>query len=479
MSRPVLIYRCPDAFGLGATLVMIAAYAAYCRRHAMSLALDMRRFHYFSADPHASFFNSFEIAGDLPIVTDLDEIGALSRAPDRAIVGSTMRLLPDQPPPARVVDVQGVINRKLAPWFAVAPPPGFAVRLHGALRETVENALRRRAWDNAAGVHFRHGNGEFLQSREDFLTTPDYRERVTRFEDEMVRRVTATACGREVFVAGDNREFVARMLRDVPRAFTLGTPIPDVPYTEYIREVGGERALAEAAIDLWALASCQDVVCVRSSFAEAIAIIDPAVRLDVVDAFARGEVGDAQGAVHRARLVLLADPANGTAWSRLSATLGEAGQRSEAEACAAAATEAGDLAADSLKALLLDAAGIGALVSALTAWLGQGSYEAHAARNMVRMLVNAGLPELGEPLLRAASGGNPGDARLQALLADILDRQGKWTDALIAARRAVELAPGNANYRLALARAQHRAGDSAARESLAGAAAMLKKDRTT
>jgi tetratricopeptide (TPR) repeat protein len=479
--RPALIYRCPDAFGLGATLVMIAAYAAYCARHGLVLALDMRRFQYFSAHRHASFFEAFAIRlpADMPLVIDPARIEELAHGATKIDAAQARSLTPHGLPGAGNLDVEGVVSRGLAPWFGVAPPPGFAIGLKGPLRETVEASLRTTSWHNVVGVHFRHGNGEFLQSREDFLTAPDYRERIARFQERMAARVAETAAGRRVFVAGDNREFVEHMRRTVPGAFTLGTPIPDVPYIEYLHEVGPERALAEAAIDLWALASCEEIVCVPSSFAEAAALLNPAARLQVIDDFKLGLRSD--HAVQAARIRLLATPQEAAPWRLLSAALEAAGRTNEASACAgiADALTAGAVPAERITLGLRDAARIGETVAQLGASLSHGAYEAHAARNMARLLANAGLAELAQELLQAVMLSNPSDADLHAQLANIFDGQGRLAEAVAEARQAARLAPAVASHRLLLAKLLHRAGDPHARQLLAEAAAMLKQARPT
>jgi tetratricopeptide (TPR) repeat protein len=481
VTRPALIYRCPDAFGLGATLIMIAAYAGYCARHGLDLALDMRRFQYFPAHRHASFFEAFEIhlPADMALVTDPARIEDMARDAARIDAVQARRLSLETPPPAGNIDVEGVVSRGLAPWFGVVPPPGFAIRLKGWLHETVEAALGTMSWRNVVGVHFRHGNGEFLQSREDFLTAPDYRDRIVRFQESMAARVAETAAGRRVFVAGDNREFVEYMRRAVPAAFTLGTPIPDVPYIEYLREVGPERALAEAAIDLWALASCEEIVCVPSSFAEAAALLNPAARLQVIDDFKLGTRAD--HAVQAARIRLLATPQETAPWRRLSAALEAAGRVEEAQACAgiADAWMAGAVSAERITAELQGAAGIGETVTQLGAALGQGAYEAHAARNLARLLVNAGLADLAQGLLEAIIRSSPFDAELHARLADIFDGQGRLAEAVGEARLATQLAPAAASHRLLLAKLLYRAGDPQARELLAEAASMLKRARSS
>jgi tetratricopeptide (TPR) repeat protein len=478
-SESAVIFRCPGGFGLGSALVSVSAYAGYCTRHGMALALDMRRLPYFSQDAQAGFFDAIEIAAPgLRLIADLAQVEALANRPDALALHRYQPLAFDQAPPAPVLEIDGVLNRRLAPWYGANVPDGYGIALKGWLKSAVEVRLAGHDWQGVIGVHHRHGNGEILESREDFTTAPDYAARAGQAGETLIADAAARAGGRPVFVAGDTSEFVAQALARVPGAFTLSRDIPNVPIMEYLRDKP-ELGLVEAATDMWALAACSEVVCVTSGFTEAAALINPRLKLHVHDMLRLGRGGDPQFAVQSARVHVFYRPDYPPVWRDLAAALRRAGDEDGAIACEAAARDvaSGALCADERERRVRDVARIGDVVTAMGRSLSDGIHGANATRQFAQRLLSGGYADLAAGLLEAVRPAHPNDGRLWALSALAYEKQGRLPLACDAARRAVGLLPDMPATRLLLARILQRAGDPQAQAELAIAVRALKRDQ--
>jgi hypothetical protein len=441
----------------------------------MALALDMRRLPYYAKDAQAGFFDTIGLAAPgLRLIGDLEEIETLASRPDALVLHRYQLLSFDQAPPAPVLDIDGALNRRLAPWYAAKTPPGYAIALKGWLKSAVEARLAVRDWHDVVGVHHRHGNGEILASREDFTTAPDYPARVQRAGETLIADVAARAAGRPVFVASDNREFVAQVLARVPGAFTLARDIPDIPILEYLRG-RPELGLSEAAADMWALAACGEVVCVSSGFTEAAALINPRLKMHVHDMLRLGRGGDAEMAVHSARVHAFYRPDYPPAWRDLAAALRVAGDSDGATASDAVAEEvaSGTLSGAALERCVRDVAKIGDVVARLKHSLSAGAHEANATRQFVQCLLSSGYPDLAADLIEAVRPGQ--DGRLWALSALAYEKLGRLPQACTAARRAVDLLPDVPETQLILARVLKRADDPGADAAFAAAVRALRR----
>lgn len=476
-SERVLIFRCPGGFGLGSALVSVSSYAGYCVQHGMALALDMRRLPYFSKDAQAGFFETLALsAPGLRLIGDLDEIDTFASRPESLALHRYRPLSYDEPPPADIVEIDGVLNRRLAPWYAAKVPQGYTIALKGWLKAAVEAALASHDWNDVVGVHHRHGNGEILESREDFTTTPDYAARARQAGETLIVDVIARAGGRPVFVASDSREFVAEVLARVPSAFTLAHGIPAVPIMEYLR-AAPERGLAEAATDMWAFAACREVVCVTSGFTEAAALISPRLKLHVHDMLRLGRTPDLQSAVHAARVHAFYRPDYPPVWKELAAALRAVGDEAGAKSCMTVAADvmAGTLFGPRLERCVREVARIGDVVARLKRSLSDGDHEANATRQFAARLLSSGYPDLAADLLDAVRPGHPEDGRLWVLSALAYEKLDRLAEAAGAARRAAALQPDVPETRLMLARILKRAGDPDAGKELVAAAQMLKQ----
>jgi Flp pilus assembly protein TadD len=474
-SDSALIFRCPGGFGLGSALVSVSAYAGYCVRHGMTLALDMRQLPYYAKDAQAGFLDTIGLAAPrLRLIGDLGEIEALASRPDALALHRYQLLSFDQAPPAPVLDIDGVLNRRLAPWYAAKAPPGYAIALKGWLKSAVEARLAVHDWHDVVGVHHRHGNGEMLASREDFITAPDYPARARRAEETLIADVAARAAGRPVFVASDNREFVAQVLARVPGAFTLARDIPDIPILEYLSG-RPELGLSEAAADMWALAACREVVCVSSGFTEAAALINPRLKVHVHDMLRLGRGGDVESAVHSARVHAFYRPDYPPVWRELAAALRRAGDSSGAADSEAIAQDvsSGALSGPALERCVRDVAKIGDAVARLKHSLCVGAHEANATRQFAQRLLSSGYADLAADLIEAVRPMQ--DGRLWALSALAYEKLDRLPQACAAARRAVDLLPDMPEARLILARVLKRSADPEADAVFVAAVRALKQ----
>lgn len=341
VTQRYLIFECGENKGLGDVLLTILNLAHYARQWNRVLALDLRGFQYFDQDAHRRFFESFAISvPDAVFLTnELDVIDELYGIPSyRLITGiDEIDCVKDFTEEVVVCSKMGRCDQ-LYTLDEKSNPPEYAIRLKGDLQRYVESKLATISWEGSIGIHFRHGNGEFLGTRFDAMKASSYEDDYTTLKDCYVERAgqLQRQSHREeskVFVAGDNAAFVAEMLSRVPLSFTFDATLPDQPYQKHLKLLGkNPEILWEAVLDLWSLSCCQYLVCGESLFTDFAALNSEKLtwrHLTLINTFSVDELlrnGDLERAQQVAENTLEFQPENITMLSSLAKALMLAGK---------------------------------------------------------------------------------------------------------------------------------------------------------
>jgi hypothetical protein len=277
MTRRFLIFECGEVKGLGDILVSVLNFAYYAHRWGRVLALDMRNFQYFGQDSHYQFFKNFNfsVPAELKITTDLKTIDSLYSHPSyHLITGQDDISMADDFAEKVVVGGRTWRCDHLYTPKHKTNPLSYSVNLKGALRKEVVSRLSDYVWTENIGVHFRHGNGEFLVDRFDSLKSCSYEREYALLKDQYVDGVTQLlrrVQGRDasVYLAGDNQAFVSELRARIPNSFVLASELPDRPYQKHLEvEKQNPKILRDAVLDLWALSSCDYLICGESLFTD-------------------------------------------------------------------------------------------------------------------------------------------------------------------------------------------------------------------
>ena len=278
----VIIYRCGPA-GLGHTLVSILHAASFAATTNRKLALDMRCFAFFQEDAHDRFMELFDLQAPegVEVETNLDRIDALYQNDRLVSLGQPdvmgRGLAPDP-------DVLLVIHNTIE---NIASPGEAHFRLTGPIGREVLRALGKFGLDDASegrrqiGVHFRHGNGEFLNLRPDGLRFELHKSWLRRL-NRSYRRAIAEAIRRQkehsplIYVAGDNAEFIRKMRRGFRRTVSLAEQLGNLPWHEQLLSSQSPQSLfRDALVDLWALSNAGGLICGASLFSDFATLNNP------------------------------------------------------------------------------------------------------------------------------------------------------------------------------------------------------------
>jgi len=272
-----LVFECGEVKGLGDILISIMNLAYYATRWGRTLALDLRNFQYINKDPHVQFFKNFKllVPENLSITTDLDVIDTLySHTSYKLVTGKQDISI------ARDFEEEVVIaGQTFACDHLYRPkdklyPPQYRVELIGGLKVKVKNKFSNYSWKNSIGVHFRHGNGEFLIKRFDPVKSADFEKEYASLKQKYVDRVNqilrrVVDHQFNVFVTGDNQEFVSELENRIPNAVSLASELPDQPYQKHLQAHRQKPSILEnAVVDLWTLSACSYLVCGESLFTD-------------------------------------------------------------------------------------------------------------------------------------------------------------------------------------------------------------------
>jgi Flp pilus assembly protein TadD len=272
------------AAGLGHLLKALLNSAYYAYRTGRVLALDMRDNLYSTGDKHAAFFEHFslELPPDLEVITDLDVIDQLRQDEDLHFLKlETDRLNVDRPFPERVLLIPCLVPGEPYPISAKHKDLPFRVMPRGNLLEALHAAMRRPEWSGPViGLHYRSTVGEVTERMTKALT-PDYDERYREVKDRYI--ATALTVAEEAgytdpafLVTSDDAEFVSYVKERLPNSFSLAKRWPDQEVAAWIRAHGHDfDILSDTVNDLWCLSACDHLVHFRSDFSNFAALNSP------------------------------------------------------------------------------------------------------------------------------------------------------------------------------------------------------------
>jgi Flp pilus assembly protein TadD len=273
-NRKYVLFVTKDV-GLGHLLGAILNSAYYAWRTGRALALDMREFHYVSGNKHTGFFEHFslELPRDLEVITDLDVIDRLRQDEDLHFLRlDTERLDVDQPFAERVLLIPCLVPGEPYPISAKRKDMPFRINLRGRLLEAWQEVMRRPEWSGPViGLHYRSTVGEVTE-RMTKAITPDYEERYRAVKDNYIATALAVAAqagyaNPAFLVTSDDMDFVTYVRQRLPNAFSLATRLPDQEWAAWVRAHGHDFSImSEAVNDLWCLSACDHLVHFRSGF---------------------------------------------------------------------------------------------------------------------------------------------------------------------------------------------------------------------
>jgi hypothetical protein len=262
-----IVFRCRP-IGLGHIIITLLQVLYLADELDRVPAFDLRESHYFRDDPHREFFECFEIICRSPrlIVTDPDMIDALYADPD---VDNRGRFAPwgfVRDSTARVVVVDGTHVSSFLPVEAKPAPPPYRIGLRPDFAARVAEALPvKPEGERWVGLHFRHGNGEFLAWRFDPTVTPDYAVRYEEIKRKYIDLALLAAKARfggraRFYIASDSSDFIAYCRAHLPDTIVRSDKSVDGNWELLARTGDGRAALLEATQDLWNLSRCDFLI---------------------------------------------------------------------------------------------------------------------------------------------------------------------------------------------------------------------------
>ncbi|HEY1936278.1 MAG TPA: tetratricopeptide repeat protein [Acetobacteraceae bacterium] len=263
--------------GLGHLFTALLNCAYYAHRTKRALALDMREFIYFKSDRQARFLENFafEFPDDLEIITDLDEIDRLKGSEDLHPVTIDDRLDINKPFPQRVLYVPCIGPGEPYSIDTKAVTHGFKVMLRGMLLDEWQRVMQMPQWQgHVVGMHFRALIGE-IGPRMNREIVPDFEERYARLRNDYIQAALSIVqqagySDASFLVASDDATFVSYIKERLPGAFSIATHLPDRDCMAYVRAYDHDVSiLVDAVNDLWCLSACDHLVLSgRSGFSQ-------------------------------------------------------------------------------------------------------------------------------------------------------------------------------------------------------------------
>ena len=431
----VLLYRV-GKMGLGHVFRALLQAAAWARAEGWALAIDATSFQYFAGDAHRQFFDCFalEAPADLRVIVEPEDLAPLMAEPEQFHVAGPLDLAKAGGVEARVVVVHGtmpVVRYRLADR---ATPPILRIGLRGWLRKRVIAGLGELlAGGPTIGIYFRHGNGEHLIGRFDTSSFPDHAARLAALQlryAEQARHIASTQgwLAPRYFIASDNADFVAAMRKLLPDCIALARNLPDRNYMEHIKASDcDQEILYEAVQDLWGLSACSALIYSESAFARFAIANSGSISLDLAHNINAPKLQDTLPGLPAREAVALAEAAyRATPSGHNALLLADAYQR------------AGDSAAE-------------AKVRQRAVW--SRACRGDARIKAARTELDQGRPAAALERLAEIHASSATDPYSLLFIAQVLLRNGRNEEAVVALRRAVALDDGIREVNLALSKA--------------------------
>ena len=270
--------------GLGHILITIFNCAHYAKTWGRTLVLDMQGFPYFSKNNHEQFFEYFEFSfpEDLDVITDIEDVKSVYNfeGVNDTIEKTMKKIMQRKFTRLRIQDdliddviyssghlTNNILNEEES--------KNYGLKLKGILEEQVNETLSNHFINNKTiGVHYRHGNGEFLHDRFDSTKTKNYDEKLLLIKHEIIKNVNFMVKQNNldnprIYLASDNLEFVQSLNKMIPNSFYITEDLPDTDFILFL-EKNDYRFdfLKNTVVDLWALSLCDYIVCVPSLFVD-------------------------------------------------------------------------------------------------------------------------------------------------------------------------------------------------------------------
>ena len=249
--------------------------ARYAQRTGRTLALDLRNLINLPDPPADSFFRNFTIEGfdTDSIVMAPAALADLYRNESRQVVSHWKRIADCDEFDARVV---------LVPFSALPKMPAGAegdvagrmrIGLAGELNAAVETEHARiPEGQRLIGLHYRHGNGEFLHHRMDAHKSSDFDAWTEAVKGRYVAAVNALREAHPnvptaVYIASDNATVAKSLTRRIAGAITATGTRADIDHNQLAAAPDLRwPELVVAAADLWALSRADWIISGPSLF---------------------------------------------------------------------------------------------------------------------------------------------------------------------------------------------------------------------
>lgn len=284
MSNQYVVFSATEV-GIGHLLSALLHSAYYAFKTGRKLALDMRRFFYFSTDRHQRFLENFswEFPHGLEVLTDLAEVERLLSASGTYVLRMDERLDIERPLSPQVVVIPCMAPGEPYGPGAKRPDQPFRITLRGELLHSWQEVQARPEWSRGViGLHLRRPAGEILE-RMNSVIIPDFAERYRLVAQQYVKAALDLAqeaglSSPGFFVASDDHETALYVKERLPNSFALHPRIPnraEQSWNDHVVSSGFDiRVLSDAINDLWALSSCNYLICSQYSGYSQFAVVN-------------------------------------------------------------------------------------------------------------------------------------------------------------------------------------------------------------